>query len=344
MNSRERVIAAVECKGPDRIPHCHKFLKAAFAAHPGLADLYARFPSDFSGQDGQPPVLGREHLVGQYTDKWQCVWTVLKEGYLGQVTHHPLGDLGALNQYQFPVHPTWDIPSPASLGTRYTFGGGFTLYERMIDLCGFENLHTELAAGNPDILKILNRIVDYNIAATREHLKSNPDCISFSDDWGTQLALTISPAMWREVFLPAYRRQFEPIKEAGKHIFFHSDGVTIDILPDLVRAGVNIFWVDLTVNPLNRLHRELGGKVCFLGLTDVQFILRNGTPAQVRQHGKDLIAALGCFNGGFIGSSEIAPDQPWKNITTILETFQEYGSYPLRVKWDPEKGITNDIV
>lgn len=29
---------------------------------------------------------------------------------------------------------------------------------------------------------------------------------------------------------------------AGKHIFFHTDGATIDILADLVDAGVDVFW------------------------------------------------------------------------------------------------------
>ncbi len=32
MTSRQRVIAAVEFKGPDRVPHQHRFLPAAFLA------------------------------------------------------------------------------------------------------------------------------------------------------------------------------------------------------------------------------------------------------------------------------------------------------------------------
>jgi uroporphyrinogen decarboxylase len=337
MTGRERVIAAVEFKGPDRIPHKHCFLPAAFIRYPRLSELYRRFPSDYAGEDGSAPRPNREHSVGEYVDEWQCTWTVLQEGCIGQVTRHPLTDLGHLSKYRFPDVQPWAVDRSGPPDDRYRGSPGLTLYERMIDLCGFENLHTELAAGNPDILTIRDRVVDYNVAAVREYLKSDPDSICFADDWGTQLALTISPSLWREVFLPAYHRQFAPALEAGKHIFFHSDGVTIEILPHLVNAGVNIFWVDLTLNSLDRLHCELGGKVCFMGLTDVQFTLRNGTPDQVRRHGKDLIGALGCFNGGFIACSEVEPDQPWENIEAILETFHDHASYPLRLRWDADK-------
>lgn len=334
MTSRERVSAAIEFQGPDRIPHQHCALPAAYKAHSRLPELYSRFPSDFSGQNGQVPAISEQYMAGEYNDEWGCGWQVLQEGFIGQVVHHPLAELSNLRKYRFPkVRPHSVAPVNDD---RYRYGSGGTLYERMIDLCGFENLHVELAAGNPDVLKIRDAIVEYNIAHIKEQLKGNPDCICFSDDWGTQLALTISPAMWQELFLPAYRRQFAPVQEAGKHIYFHSDGVTIDILPYLVEAGVNIFWVDLTVNSLDRLHRELGGKVCFQGLTDVQFLLPKGSPEDVRQHGKDLIAALGCFNGGFIACSEISPDQPWENVLAILETFYEFGTYPLNLRWDEE--------
>ena len=68
-------------------------------------------------------------------------------------------------------------------------------------------------------------------------------------------------------------------------------------------------------------------------LTDVQFAVRNGTPDQVRQHARDLMAALGSFNGGVIACHEINTDQPWENIVMILQTFHEDGQYPLNLRW-----------
>ena len=48
-------------------------------------------------------------------------------------------------------------------------------------------------------------------------------------------------------------------------------------------------------------------------------------------------AAFGDFNGGFIACSELAPDQPIENIISMLETFENYAAYPLKVYWDKQK-------
>lgn len=343
MTSRERVIAAIEFTGPDHVPQMCCALPSAYAVHKRLPELYSQYPSDFAGQDGAAPdTLPREYVVGQWIDEWHCKWTVLKPGQIGQVTVHPLADLDKISGFPWPVPQ--EAPGlkdsrelAANRGTKYLLLGWMTLWERMIGLVGFENLLTELALGNPALLEIRDRIVEYNIGLTCELLKCDPDGIYFADDWGTQLAMMISPRLWRDLFLPAYRRQFEPIKAAGKHVFMHSDGVVLEILPDLVDAGVNVFWSDLQLNPLGELRRRLGGRVCFQTLTDVQFMARNGTPDQIRQHVRNLIAALGSFDGGVIGCHEVAPDQPWENVVAMIEALNADVSYPLHIYYDEEQ-------
>ena len=340
MTSRDRVIAAIEFTGPDQVPFRHCVLPASFQAHPALSDLLTRYPSDFDGENGVPPsTLPKKYTVGQYVDEWQCVWTVLQEGLIGQVTVHPLKNLDLLPSYCVPCPPPPVACNDAEQNTsqlpreRYRCRGPITLFERMVGLCGFDSLLVELALGNPRVLELRDRIVDHNLGCVHSILSQDIDGVFFADDWGTQRGLMISPEMWHEVFLPAYRRQFAPVREAGKHVFFHTDGYTVQILPALVDAGVSVFWVDLTVNPLDRLRSMLGGKVCFQALTDVQFVLRNGTPEAVRQHGREIIAALGSFNGGLIGCSEVGADQPWENVVAIFETFHDDGHYPLRLQW-----------
>ena len=345
MTPRERVIAAIDFAGPDRIPHRHQVLPAAFGVHPGLADLLVEYPSDFAAEDRKPDdELQQTHRAGEYTDAWGCTWTVLKEGFSGQVTRHPLADLSRLSGYTFPD----PLDDPAverarqwqkQRGDRYLCLGTKTLFEHMISLCGFDALLMELGAGNPLILELRDRIVDYNITVTREFLRLDPDGVYFADDWGTQQELIISPSMWRELFLPAYRQQFEPVRAAGKHVFFHTDGFTIEILPDLVDAGVNVFWADLCLNGLDRLRRELGGRVCFQALTDVQFIAPLGSAEEARQHGRDIVAALGSYDGGMIGCHEVNVDQPWHNVVALFEAFCEEGGYPLRWRWDGSRAV-----
>jgi uroporphyrinogen decarboxylase len=253
---------------------------------------------------------------------------------MGQVTGHPLGDIDRLNGYRWPKAADKDFSRYGKKefkhGDRYIMlDGGMTLFERMIDLRGFEEAMADIAEPGPAFYEIRDRIVDYNISIIDRLLEYGPDGIYLSDDWGSQISLMINPEHWRTLFLPCYIRMFERIRQAGKHVFFHTDGYTADILPDLVKAGADVFWADLTVNPLSLLKEELGGKVCFQGLTDVQFTMRWGTPAEVEAHGKALIKDLGDFNGGFIACSEADPDQPWENIKSIYETFHRFGAYPL---------------
>lgn len=337
MTSRERVIAAIEFKGPDRLPHRHCYLPATIKQYPDLGKLLKEFPSDFAGDDlpeASSYNASNLYKAGQWVDEWNCTWTVLKDGFLGQVTGHPLEDLDSLKEYCWPEACNSDISAAVKIvenrGERYVLLGELTLFERMVDLRGFENIMTDIAAGEPELLKIRDNVLKYNLDMIDRLLELKPDGIYMADDWGSQISLMINPSIWRELFLPAYRKMFQRIREAGKHVFFHTDGYTIDILPDLVDAGVNVFWADLTVNPLDILKSRLGGRVCFLGLTDVQFVMRWGTPADVERHGKELIKALAIFNGGFIACSELDPDQPWENIRTIIETFYRYGSYPIQ--------------
>lgn len=57
MNSRERVIRAIEFKGPDRVPLLHAVLPAAIIVHgKPLLDLLNEFKDDFGGSWGIPQV------------------------------------------------------------------------------------------------------------------------------------------------------------------------------------------------------------------------------------------------------------------------------------------------
>lgn len=326
MTSRERVIAAIEFTGPDRLPHRHACLPAVFDKYGAAFErLLALYPSDFAGEDGTRPAADPCYQKGQWTDAWGCAWTMLQDGFLGQVTGHPLADLRALNRYHPPPAAAGSLAAEEGFGLKradkyvvFTVG---TLWERMIDLIGFEEVMYQLGAGSPELLRVRDMIVDYNLALVRRLLKLNPDGLYFADDWGSQRSLMISPKAWREIFRSSYERMFAAVREAGKHVFFHTDGYTIEILPDLARAGVDVFWADLTLNGPRQLDELLGGQVCFQGLTDIQFILPRGAPGEAARHTRELAATFGKYQGGFIACSEAEPDQPLANIAAAYAGF-----------------------
>jgi len=55
--------------------------------------------------------------------------------------------------------------------------------------------------------------------------------------------MPISPRTFRELIFPAYRRIFGCLRGCGIHVYLHSDGHVVEILDQLVEAGVSILNV-----------------------------------------------------------------------------------------------------
>jgi len=95
MNSRERVIRAIEMSGPDRIPIVHSTLAGAFTRYgERLNGLYMKYPSDVIslGATGKGEFSGKAGV--ESTDAWGATWISTTDDYKGYVTR--------------PILETWD--------------------------------------------------------------------------------------------------------------------------------------------------------------------------------------------------------------------------------------------
>lgn len=334
MDSRERVFRALERTQPDRLPIFQQLLPGARLQYGArLDELLGRYPSDFSdcgyyGDSEYGPAAGLGH-----PDAWGAVWTRVSDEYKGQVTTHPLGEWAALDGYVFP--------DPASVGDfsrvietirtnpgqRYLMADGDTLFQRMFYLRGFENLMLDLAERRAEAIMLRDRIVEFMLKRIEIWLGYGVDGLFFRDDWGTQQDLMIQPALWREVFKPAYQRLFAAVHGVGKHVFFHSDGVIEKIIPDLIEIGVDAINAQIPCMDAASLARRFGAQLCFVAGADRQHWLPFGTPRDVEEHCLQLADTFGRNNGGYIGGGEVGADVPLKNAEAMLRTFARY-TYP----------------
>lgn len=337
MNSRERVIRAIEFKSPDRVPLLHAVLPAAYLVHgEALVELLKEFPDDFGHKPGipDPESMYPPYRAGRHTDEWGCVWQNDYEGILGMCVGHPLEDWSNWSSYKLPdVMPRQhadnvqrNLQAPAG-HEHYVFGFGTNIFERMQWLRGYETLMYDLATRSKEAYILRDALVEWAVENARISAATDVDGMAYGDDWGTQVALIISPAVWREFYKPAYKKMFDPGKSAGKHIHFHTDGVTWDILPDLVEVGVDVLNVQHTIMDIRAIAREFGGRTAFRSDLDRQHILPHGTPQEIREHIKEVIDCLGSYGGGLIGHGEIGPDVPLENVRAMLEAWMELGSY-----------------
>lgn len=336
MTSRERVRRAIAFGGPDRVPYFHRFLTATRLRHGDLIErIEQRYPEDVadSGWQKAPPT---RHVGDSYqnVDEWGCVRATGVEGLTGIVVGHPIADWHALETYRWPDYDSigggWDSAAETvrEYPDKYHWGivPNLNPFERMQALRGYEQLLTDLGLQTPQVYELRDRVVEAMLVAIEKWIQTDVDTVAFGDDWGTQNSLMISPALWHEFYRPAYERLFGPVKRAGKFVQFHSDGMVLSILPELIEIGVDIVNVQHSLIGLDSL-KEFRGKLCFLTQIDSQWILPYADQEGVRKHVRETFEALGSSEGGVIGYACIGPDVPFANIEALYEAYVEYGHF-----------------
>jgi len=335
MNSRERVIAAMEFAGPDRVPMMHRTLPGAFRVHgTTLETLYKRYPSDvmlspthcapfaFSGQIVES--LTGERIV----DEWGCEWQKMTYDYAGQVVTQPLSNWDVLDDY------VWPDPLQGSEGLdemadvmradrhqHYFMAAAGTIMHRITFLRGFENALLDLAEEREELIYVRDRIADFMLKRIELWTQAGADGVLIEDDWGTQNGLMIRPDAWRTIFKPVYSRLVQAIHAGGAYAHFHTDGVTLEIIPDLIEIGFDELNPQVWVMDVSELSRKFAGKVCIRADLDRQHVLPHGTPDEVAEHVRLMYAAFGSEEGGYVCYGQIGPDVPLANAEAMLRTF-----------------------
>jgi len=102
--------------------------------------------------------------------------------------------------------------------------------------------------------------------------------IHFADDWGTQDGLMISPALWRRLFKPRYRKQFAHARALGLEVWFHCCGNLTELVEDFHEIGVDVLNIaQPNVVDVPTVSARLQGKQCFLIPMSYQTVSISGT-------------------------------------------------------------------
>ena len=338
MNSRRRVLRAIMMAGPNRVPIMHGTLPGAMARHgDSLRNVYRRYPEDTLnvGTDAHGE-FGPE-IGAPSRDRWGCLWVRHNDQHKGQVTHCPLADWSALDDYEPPDMAGDQIIDAVACrltenaGEKYTLADAYTLWQRMCYLHGFRATFEDLLAKRDRCLQLRDMVLRVLLRRLKR-LGELPelDGIRFCDGWGSQQALLISPGLWREFFKPAYAAMFDVVHQSGKHVWMHCYGVIEEIIPDLIEIGVDVLNPQSSCMERERLNGLIGGRICVLSDIDRQYTLPRGTADDVRAAVRADIDAFGCFNGGLVSHGKVGGDVPLANVEAMLDEMVRYGSAPYR--------------
>lgn len=260
-------------------------------------------------------------------DEWGCLWHFPGRGLDGQVVEHPLASWDNLKTWQ-PPSPTERIDALKQLSAdqrprQAWLEHGF-LFLRLTYLRGFENFMVDVALEEPRLYELCEMVTDYWYRLVAAHVEAGATHVGGGDDLGLQERLPLSPAAWRKLLKPGFKRIFGVAREHGATVHFHTDGYVVDIIPDLIEAGVTSLNPQDLVNGLDNLARLAKGKVHLNLDIDRQRITAFGTPAEIDAHIRRCIETLGSPAGGLSLIWGVYPGTPLENIEAGVRAMQKY--------------------
>jgi uroporphyrinogen decarboxylase len=351
VKARERVLAVLEGKEPDRVPRALNFCRvdAERLAPPGefrddMVDVrFVRFPP--SPEDAELRRLARPFPPETRLGTFDQVATYARWEYRPQAPdqRNPLAratSLDDLRRFSFPdVSKPYHVEGLArqvqDLHARGLAAGGNLphlggeLFETAWRLRGLENFLIDLLE-RPDWAHfLLDRLTDMAHRNAETLARSGVDLMFLDDDVGMPGTMVISPALWRAFFKPRMARIIQGARgiKPDLYVLFHSDGYYAPIIDDLIEIGVN------GINPIQPDHmdalairRRYGTKLVFWGTVGYQTTFAAGTRDQIWREVKHRVDALGRAGLVLCPAYDIdEPDIPWRNVAAFLEAARVYG-------------------
>jgi uroporphyrinogen decarboxylase len=339
MSARERWLAVLGRKAPDRVPMDYWATPEAtekLLRHCGCADTEALFRKLRIDKpvEAQPRYVGP--AIPELADEFGCRYREVRygTGSYRECIHHPLAEFGTLEDlrrgYRWPSPDWWDYSHLPALGAanadRPIRGGGSEPFLTYKYLRGDEQAFVDLVE-NPEIVHwCLDRLFDLAYEGSRRIYEALPGQVTLSyvaEDMGSQDDLLYSPGQIRTFFIPRMKRMIDLAHQAGASVFHHSDGGVRRIIPDMIQAGIDV------LNPIQwrcggmereGLKRDFGASIIFHGGVDNQRTLPFGTPADVRAEVEDNLRILGA-GGGYILAPchNIQAVSPAENVVALYE-------------------------
>ena len=312
-------------------------MEEVVARHPKLWPEFKRGQRDWDHFDFGPA----NTKDVPFTDAWGCTWLSSTNGIEGVVTHHPLESWDNWEGWQAPDPletadrgpMDWD-QTRRDMAERKARGdlceGGLPhgfFFMRLMYLRGFENLVTDMCIEEPMLWGLIDALYEHNRVIVDQYLAMDVDMMTIGEDLGAQQTPLISPAFFRKYCRPTYEKLLKPCRERKLHVMLHSDGYIMDLLDDLIMAGVTIINPQDLCNGIENLRRELKGRICIRLDVDRQTVVPYGTPQEIRELVEEEVRTLGSPEGGLELIAGIYPPTPPQNVDALASAFEGFQTY-----------------
>jgi uroporphyrinogen decarboxylase len=328
MNSRERIMKALNLGQPDRVPF-----------------------ADYTEEAIRKKIMGKEHFTAvefakkigfdainldqDYTAPVFCEWKEVG-GY-----RYMLGGLikedKDMGRMVFPDPDDHSFYDPAKRFVEEMESSGLAVYalcrfgiSGVLYSMGLDGLSYALHE-NPQLVdRVLDRYVEWNCRMLEKLCTTGIDFILSYDNIAYNSGPMVSPQVFREVFVP----KIKLVDRACKVPWVtHMCGNITELMEELLEMGVSgVHPLEPGCMDLKAVKEQYGSRVCLWGNIDLNYTLTRGTPEEVDAEVKQRITEAGPGGGYIMGSGCDLPDYcRVENILAMADAVKKYGRYPLAV-------------
>ncbi|MFN3621589.1 MAG: uroporphyrinogen decarboxylase family protein, partial [Nitrososphaerales archaeon] len=117
---------------------------------------------------------------------------------------------------------------------------------------------------------------------------------------------------------------FQKIRSRGIHVYLHTDGHIVEVLNQLIEAGVNVLNIQDRVNGLDNIASICKSRICVDLDIDRQYLVPFRRGEDIRNYIKRVVGLLAMRNGGLMLEAEIHPPTPLENIEAVANAMEEF--------------------
>ena len=106
--------------------------------------------------------------------------------------------------------------------------------------------------------ELIDFITEWELAYAEEFCTHyHPDALFHHDDWGSQISTFLSPDMFAEFYVPAYKKVYGYYKEHGVQVIVHhSDSFAATLVPYMIDMGIDIWQGVMNSNNIPELIKQ----------------------------------------------------------------------------------------
>lgn len=348
MNSKERVLAAIDLERPDRVPVDYSALPATQrrlmtalgvnthaellrALHVDIVDLRGLVDPTYCG-----PVPYEKQLPDHVVENFWGMRLKTVETTTGpESSYFDFALANCTTAEELAAHrwPSVDWFDFGDFSQRLdawsglaVMASGPSVWQHPTFLRGIDTLLMDMAAEAEMAEFMMDRFTEFYVAYFDRMLDcaaGKIDILRIADDLAMQDRLMIGPAQFDRFLAPRLKQLIDMAHSHRVKVMFHSCGAVFPLVERLIELGIDILDpLQVTADRMEpeSLKSTFGGRLCLHGGIDTQYLLPTGSPADVRDNVLQMAETLGPDGYILCPSHVLQTDVPIANILALYET------------------------